>query len=61
MRGRVRAGVRLVLPLLGLLKNTGQLGRGTLLRLLCTSGWMCVWAGYWQGQWAPAEGEEEPA
>jgi hypothetical protein len=49
MGEHARADVRLALPLLRLLKNTGQLDRGTLLRLLCTSGWMYVWVGYWQG------------
>lgn len=47
--GERASGVRLALPLIRLLKNTGQLGRGTLLRLLCISGWMYVWVGYWQG------------
>lgn len=47
--GERASGVRLALPLIRLLKNTGQLGRGTLLRLLSISGWMYVWVGYWQG------------
>lgn len=55
MRGRVRADVRLALPILGLLKNTGQPARGALLHQLCTSGWICVCglgtgrgSGHWQ-------------
>lgn len=62
MRGCVRADVRLALPILGLLKNTGQPGpRDTPASAVHQRVDMCVWAGYWQGQWALAEGEEEPA